>query len=62
MRAQRTWKAVARGRCLVNGCLRQLKPLRSYLLKDGARFPVGRRFRQVQAMGGISNLRLSFID
>lgn len=46
----------------VYGCFRQLKPLCSHLLKDGARLAIGRRLCQLQAMGGIANVLLSFVD
>jgi hypothetical protein len=34
----------------------------SHLLEDGARFPIGRRLCQLQAMGGIGDVLLSFVD
>jgi hypothetical protein len=46
----------------VNVCFRQLQPLGSHLLKDGARFAVCRRFRQLQAMGGVADVTLSVVD
>jgi hypothetical protein len=46
----------------VNGCFGQLQPLRSHLLKDGARFAIGRHLCQLQAMGGVADVLLSFVD
>jgi hypothetical protein len=41
---------------------RKLKPLRSHLSEDGARFAIGRNLRQLQAMGGEVDVLLSFVD
>ena len=46
----------------VNGCVRQLQPLRGHLLEDGARFSIGRHLCQLQTMGGVADVALSVVD